>query len=174
MRRALGAVGGHPLERVQRLREAALAGVELRELDPGVAVPGVLGAGGQQIDPLGLIEAMCAATVMGNAVHLFAPPALGELAAALAESLATCDMPGGVVNVLTTDVPGLLHWANHHDDLDAIYMTQQAVSAELRAEIEREAARVMRRLLVVESAQTPATPMQLARLAEVKTVWMSS
>ncbi|MCA9720279.1 MAG: aldehyde dehydrogenase family protein [Myxococcales bacterium] len=122
----------------------------------------------------GMVEALCAATVMGNTVHLFVPATLGELAAALSEALATCDMPGGVVNVMTADVPELLGWANHHDDLDGIYVARAAVSAETLAGIEREAARVMRRVIVVAGAAAPASPQVLEHLAEVKTVWMSS
>lgn len=123
---------------------------------------------------LGMIEAVCATTVMGNAVHLFVPVELGELAAALSESLATCDMPGGVVNVLTTELDGLLDWANHHDDLDAIYLARGAVGAEPLAATRLEAARVMRRLVIVDGASAPASPLTLQQLAEVKTVWMSS
>lgn len=123
---------------------------------------------------LGMVEAICAATVMGNAVQLFVPVALGEVATALAECLATCDMPGGVVNVMTTEVDGLMEWANHHDDLDAIYLARGAVSGERLADTQREAARVMRRLVIVDGAGRPASPLELQRLAEVKTVWMSS
>ncbi len=123
---------------------------------------------------LGMVEALCAATVMGNAVHLFVPVALGELAAGLAEALATCDMPAGVVNVMTTDVPGLVGWANHHDDLDVLYLADGAIDAELLKACQLEAARVMRRIVQVPSAQEPASPLLLQRLAEMKTVWMSS
>ncbi|NVB36739.1 aldehyde dehydrogenase family protein [Pseudenhygromyxa sp. WMMC2535] len=123
---------------------------------------------------LGMVEALCAATLMGNVVKLFVPLAAGELATALAEALATCDMPAGVVDVMTTDVPGLLAWANHHDDLDAIYIAEGAVDPELRASTQREAARVMRRLIHVTGAAESASPLTLQQLAEIKTVWMSS
>ena len=123
---------------------------------------------------LGMVEALCAATVMGNVVHLFVAPDQGELATALAEALATCDMPGGVVNVLTTEIDGLLEWANHHDDLDAIYLAEGAIGAEALEATRLEAARVMRRLILVPGAKEPASPLTLQQLAEVKTVWMSS
>jgi hypothetical protein len=121
-----------------------------------------------------MVEAICAATVMGNAVQLFVPIEHGEIAAVLSESLATCDMPGGVVNVLTTELDGLLDWANHHDDLDAIYLARAAVGAKALEATQLEAARVMRRLVLVDGASAPASPLTLQQLAEIKTVWMSS
>lgn len=123
---------------------------------------------------LGMVEALCATTVMGNVVHLFVPVEQGEAAATLAEALATCDMPGGVVNVMTTDVPSLLEWANRHDDLDALYLAEGAIAAELLKTTQHEAARVMRRIVMVAGASQPASPLVLQGLSELKTVWMSS
>lgn len=123
---------------------------------------------------VGMVEAACAAAVMGNAVIVLVPSDQGELAAGLAEALATCDMPAGVVNVMTTDVPALLEWVNRHDDLDALYLVEGAVDEDAITEAQKQAARVMRRVVVVGSADQAAPPLTLQRLAEVKTVWMSS
>lgn len=122
---------------------------------------------------LGLVEATCAALVMGNAVALLIPAELGELAAAYGELLHTSDVPGGVVNLLTGDVDELLGHAARHDDLDAIYIGG-AISDARRVDLERESARVMRRWLYVAGASAPAAPWELQRLAEVQTVWMST
>ncbi len=123
---------------------------------------------------LGLVEAIAAALVMGNSVIAVVTAAGAEDAIRLAECLATSDMPGGVVNVLTGDIDELLSAANLHDDIDALYLTSGGTTAAQRKTAEIEAATMMRRLLVVDSAAQPATPLQLQRLAEVKTVWMSS
>ena len=123
---------------------------------------------------VGLVEAACAALLMGNSVILLVPTARAELATTLAEALATSDFPAGVVNILTGDVPGVLEWANRHDDVDAIYVAGTGLDEALMQETREASARVIRRIIKVPSGQCPATPSTLQRLAEVKTVWMSS
>jgi acyl-CoA reductase-like NAD-dependent aldehyde dehydrogenase len=123
---------------------------------------------------LGLVEAMLAPLVMGNAVAVLVPVDKAELAIALAECVATCDMPHAVVNILTGDLAEMLGAVNLHDDLDALYLASGAVPTALVKSSEDEAARMMRRILHVASAAEPASPHQLAKLSEVKTVWMSS
>ena len=122
---------------------------------------------------LGLVEAACASALMGNGTVLLVDSQLGEAAAALAEGLATSDFPGGVVNLLTGDQDELLGHAAGHDDVDGLYLAGKA-GKRIRKTLEEEGARVMRRLLVVDGATKPATPIELQRLAEVQTVWMSA
>lgn len=122
---------------------------------------------------LGMVEALCASAVMSNATILLIPASQGVLAAALAEVLAVSDLPGGVVNVLTGDVDELLKEAAAHDDVDGLYLAGSA-GAGVREKLDIEGARVMRRLLQVPGATPAATPIELVRLAEVQTVWMSA
>lgn len=122
---------------------------------------------------LGMVEALCASAVMGNATVLLVPVKLAEVAVALCEALATSDLPGGVVNVLIGDQDELLQHAAAHDDVDGIYLAG-AAGAKVKATLDTEGARVMRRLLQVGSATSPATPYELGKLAEVQTVWMSA
>lgn len=123
---------------------------------------------------LGLVEATCAPLVMGNAVAILVPAELAELAIAFSEALATSDVPHGVVNVLTGDVAEMVAGIDMHDDVDALLIAEGGVTAALAKKSEEEAARMMRRVVQVGSAASPASPHQLARLSEVKTVWMSS
>jgi hypothetical protein len=123
---------------------------------------------------LGMVEAICAATVMGNSMILLLEHEAGELAIALAEALATCDMPGGVINILTTNVESLIKVAICHDDVDALYLSTNGIDPDFLKEIQVENAAVMRRLITTEDATNPATPIELSKLAEVQTVWMSS
>lgn len=122
----------------------------------------------------GLVEATCAALVMGNAVTLVVPVDRAELAVAYAEALATSDIPAGVVNVLTGDLAEVVGAANLHDDVDVLYAAQGALTAELLKSVETEAATMMRRVVQVPRAAEPATPLTLSRLSEVRTVWMSA
>jgi acyl-CoA reductase-like NAD-dependent aldehyde dehydrogenase len=122
---------------------------------------------------LGMVEALCASAVMGNATILLVPATLAETAVALSEALAVSDLPGGVVNVLTGEQDELLQHAAAHDDVDGLYLAG-AAGQKVKAKLDTEGARVMRRLLQVGGAASPATPYELGKLAEVQTVWMSA
>jgi acyl-CoA reductase-like NAD-dependent aldehyde dehydrogenase len=140
----------------------------LRPLGIVVAVP-------QAVDGLlGMVEAVCAALVMGNSVILLVDTEQSELATAFAEAVATSDVPAGVVNVLTGSVTEVLDWADKHDDVDAIYVAGTAITPERFAKTQAAGARVIRRLVTVAGAKAPADPIVLQRLAEIKTVWMSN
>lgn len=123
---------------------------------------------------LGMVEALCASTLMGNATTLLVPEANAELATHLAEALATSDFPGGVVNVLTGDIEGVLKTANIHDDLDGIAVAEGVLSDEALKAAQLEGAEVMRRIVLTGRAERPAGPTELMRLAELQTVWMSA
>jgi acyl-CoA reductase-like NAD-dependent aldehyde dehydrogenase len=122
----------------------------------------------------GLVEATLSALVMGNAVGLLVPAERAELAVAFAEALATSDVPHGLVSVLTGDVAELVGAANLHDDVDCLYLAEGALPPEALKTASVEAARMMRRIFHAPAATTPAGPLELARMSEVRTVWMSS
>ncbi len=124
-------------------------------------------------DLLGMVEAICASAVMGNGTVLVVDADRAEAALALAEALHTSDWPAGVVNVLTGEVPELLSVASRHDDVDALYLAGASASLD-PAQVDTEAARVMRRIVRVPRADRPATPIEMQALAEVQTVWMSA
>jgi acyl-CoA reductase-like NAD-dependent aldehyde dehydrogenase len=123
---------------------------------------------------LGMVEALCSVLVMGDTGTLVVPVARAELATALTEALHTSDLPGGALNVLTGELDELLPVAHTHDDLDGLLLTDGVLDDEAFAEAERQAAHVLRRLVVVPRAARPAGPETLIRLAEIKTVWMSA
>ncbi|MCA9489613.1 MAG: aldehyde dehydrogenase family protein [Myxococcales bacterium] len=122
---------------------------------------------------LGMVEAFCTSAVMSNATLLLVPAELGVLAAAFTEVLAVSDLPAGVLNVLTGDQDELLTLAAAHDDVDGLYLSGTA-GTRVKEKLDVEGARVMRRLLQVPGATSPATPIEMVRLAEVQTVWMSA
>ena len=122
---------------------------------------------------LGMVEASCAGALMGNGTIVVVAAEVAECALAFAEALAVSDLPGGVVNVLTGDRAELLGIASRHDDIDGLLLYPGLKESAI-VDAEQEAARVMRRITKVRSAKQAATPIELQRLAEVQTVWMSA
>ena len=110
---------------------------------------------------------------MGNGTIVVVAAELAECALAFAEALAVSDLPGGVLNVLTGDRDELLGLASRHDDIDGLLLYPHLKEGAV-VDAEREAARVMRRIVQAKSAVTPATPIELGKLSEVQTVWMSA
>ena len=98
----------------------------------------------------------------------------------LSESLATSDVPGGVVNVLTGDPAEMAPWLASHRDVNAIDLTGVADTDLDWADLERAGAdnlkRVRRPLVTDHGATEPdwITSPGLGRLEsflETKTVW---
>ena len=121
---------------------------------------------------LGLVSVVAPAIVTGNTVVVLAPGP--QVAITLAEVLATSDLPGGVVNILTGDPAETAPWLASHDDVNALDLTGVA-DAELATELERAAAGNLKRVLrpAVESPDFTADPglTPMTALLETKTVW---
>jgi len=123
---------------------------------------------------LGLVSVVAPAIVPGNAVVVLASEELPLAAVTLAEVLATSDLPGGVVNVLTGRVAETAPWLAGHLDVNAIDLTGVA-DPELARTLEQAAAENLKRVL-----RPPATPPdwtaepgldRMTALLETKTVW---
>jgi acyl-CoA reductase-like NAD-dependent aldehyde dehydrogenase len=94
-------------------------------------------------------------------------------AVTLGEVLATSDVPGGVVNLLTGDAEELGPWLAEHADVDAIDLTGAGKRA---MEYEREAAGTIKRVLRAPADSEPdwtADPglSRMTPFLETKTVW---
>src|SRR5439155_3597015 len=72
---------------------------------------------------LGLVSRLAPAVTGGNAVVAIASEAQPLAAIELAEALATSDVPGGVVNLLTGHRAELAPWLASHMDVNAIDLT---------------------------------------------------
>jgi acyl-CoA reductase-like NAD-dependent aldehyde dehydrogenase len=121
---------------------------------------------------LGLVSVIAPAIVTGNTVVVLSTDP--HAAITLAEVLATSDLPGGVVNILTGDPAGTAPWLASHDDVNALDLTGVADPA-LAADLERSAAGTLKRVL-----RPPAGPLDftadpglqpMTALVEIKTVW---
>jgi acyl-CoA reductase-like NAD-dependent aldehyde dehydrogenase len=114
----------------------------------------------------GLVARVAPALAGGNTVVAVASQAHPLAAAELAECVATSDMPGGALNILTGHVEELAPVLAAHMDVNAIDVTGADGD---RAELERLAAGNVKR--VVRSEPGRQSPWEIERLLEMKTVW---
>jgi len=117
---------------------------------------------------LGLVETIASIVVSGNTVIVIASESQPLPAVSLAEVIATSDVPGGVINILTGSYKEIAPWLASHQDVNALDLT--GVDKKLIAlELEKEAATNLKRVL------RPNTKLDgLARIKvflETKTVW---
>jgi acyl-CoA reductase-like NAD-dependent aldehyde dehydrogenase len=119
---------------------------------------------------LGLVSVLAPVIATGNTAVVVASQAHPLTAITLAEVLATSDVPGGVVNVLTGRTAELAPVLAGHMDVNAIDLTGLEPAA--RAELERLAADNVKRVFAADDdwAAAPGTRRMLAFL-ETKTVW---
>ena len=114
----------------------------------------------------GLVSRLAPAIVGGNAVVAVTSETHPLAAIELAEALATADVPGGVVNILTGLREELAPWLAGHMDVNAIDVTG---ADGLVPDIERVAAENVKR--VVRGQADGQSPYQIADFLELKTVW---
>jgi acyl-CoA reductase-like NAD-dependent aldehyde dehydrogenase len=104
--------------------------------------------------------------VGGNVAVVLASETQPLAAIGLAEALATADVPGGVVNVLTGFRSELAPWLAGHMDVNAIDLA--GADGEI-PELERLAAENVKR--VVRGRADRQSPYEIAAFLELKTVW---
>jgi acyl-CoA reductase-like NAD-dependent aldehyde dehydrogenase len=128
---------------------------------------GVVGIVAPEEPPLaGLVSRIAPAIVGGNTAVVLASEASPLAAVELAEVLATSDVPGGVVNLLTGYRDELAPILAGHMDVNAIDLA----GADGRLdELERLAADNVKR--VVRGAADGQSPWEIASFLELKTVW---
>jgi acyl-CoA reductase-like NAD-dependent aldehyde dehydrogenase len=114
----------------------------------------------------GLVSRLAPVLVGGNAVVAVAPEEHPLAAIELAEVLATSDVPGGVVNILTGFRAELAPVLAGHMDVNALDLTGADGAAD---ELERLAAENVKR--VVRGSADGQSPWEAAAFLELKTVW---
>ncbi|NUS63654.1 MAG: aldehyde dehydrogenase family protein [Saccharothrix sp.] len=126
----------------------------------------------QQSSLLGLISVVAPVIATGNTAVVVTSQDRPLPAVTLAEVLATSDLPGGVVNVLTGRTAEIAPWLASHADVNAVDLTGAPEST--RADLERAAAGTVKRVLRARPAEDFTREPDLARLRaflEMKTVW---
>jgi acyl-CoA reductase-like NAD-dependent aldehyde dehydrogenase len=121
---------------------------------------------------LGFVSVVAPAIVSGNTVVVLASEQYPLPAVTLSEVLATSDVPGGVVNVLTGRVAEIAPWLASHMDVNAIDLT--GAPDDLRDDLAVAAADNLKRVVGLSAstdwAATPALDRMITYL-ETKTVW---
>ncbi len=140
-----------------------------------ISVPeptGVVGVIAPQDTALvGLVSAIAPALVTGNSVVVVASQRYPLSAISLAEVLATSDVPGGVVNVLTGSPAEVAPWLASHPEVHALDLVGAGDLDWIDLQI--AAAETLTRVLPPENGADAAAP-SLARISaftETKTVW---
>jgi acyl-CoA reductase-like NAD-dependent aldehyde dehydrogenase len=122
---------------------------------------------------LGLVSRLAPTIVGGNAAVVLASETAPLPAVSLGEVLATSDVPGGVVNILTGRTSELAPWLAGHMDVNAVDLT--GLPSDLAAEAERLAAENVKRVHRGPSgdpfAAEAQSPYEVTALMEFKTVW---
>ncbi|MEU5691150.1 aldehyde dehydrogenase family protein [Actinosynnema sp. NPDC020468] len=121
---------------------------------------------------LGLISVLAPVVATGNTAVVVASEDRPLPAVTLSEVLATSDVPGGVVNVITGRTAEIAPWLASHADVNALDLTGAPDGA--RADLERAAAGTVKRVLRHRAAEDFAAEPDLTRLRaflETKTVW---
>lgn len=119
---------------------------------------------------VGLVNSIAPAIVSGNTVVVVASEKLPLSAITLTEVLATSDLPGGVVNMLTGSAKEIGPWLASHQDVNAIDLE----GAFDPVELEIMAAETIKRIIRPHSygrVMARGSLEHILNLMEVKTVW---
>jgi acyl-CoA reductase-like NAD-dependent aldehyde dehydrogenase len=127
----------------------------------------------QQSSLLGLVSVLAPVLAGGNTAVVVTSKERPLPAVTLGEVLATSDVPGGVVNLLTGDSAELGPWLAEHADVDGIDLTGAPTGRAM--ECEREAAGTIKRVVRPPAAEPDWTAdpglSRMTPFLETKTVW---
>jgi acyl-CoA reductase-like NAD-dependent aldehyde dehydrogenase len=118
---------------------------------------------------LGLVSVVAPALVAGNTVVVLASESAPLAAISLSEVLATSDVPGGVVNILTGSAAEVAPWLASHADVNAIDLVG---AGELDwVDLEIAASETLKRVLRPEPGVPSPSLDRITAFTETKTVW---
>ncbi len=127
----------------------------------------------QESSLLGLVSVLAPVIASGNTAVVVSSKDRPLPAITLSEVLATSDVPGGVVNMLTGSAVELAPWLASHADVNALDLT--GAPTILRAELEKSAAGTVKRVLRTPQDEPDWTKQpditRLRAYLEAKTVW---
>ena len=122
---------------------------------------------------LGLVSVVAPAIITGNTVVVVASEQHPLTSITLGEVMATSDLPGGVVNVLTGSQAEIAPWLASHMDVNGIDLTgitDEALATDLEAAAADNLKRVRRPAPDADWLAEPGLD-RMTRFLETKTVW---
>jgi acyl-CoA reductase-like NAD-dependent aldehyde dehydrogenase len=129
----------------------------------------------QESSLLGLVSTVAPVIVTGNTVVVVSSYDRPLPAVTFSEVLATSDVPGGVVNILTGAAATVAPWLAGHMDVNAIDLTGVAGDADLARNLEIAAAENLKRVRRAPAAESDWTQdpgiESMTSFLETKTVW---
>lgn len=118
---------------------------------------------------LGLVSVVAPVILSGNTVVVVASEARPLSAISLSEVLATSDVPGGVVNVLTGSPAEIAPWLAGHADVNALDLAG-AESLDW-VDLQISAADTLKRVLPPETGVPAPSVERITFFTETKTIW---
>jgi acyl-CoA reductase-like NAD-dependent aldehyde dehydrogenase len=126
----------------------------------------------QQTAILGFISQVLPAIIGGNSVVVIANQKSPLCAITFAEVLATSDVPGGVVNILTGSVEEMLPTLSGHMDVNALSLAQ--LDSAILEKAQTEAVENLKRVMSYSIDFSQSTAQGLSYISdfqEIKTTW---
>jgi len=118
---------------------------------------------------LGLVSVIAPAILSGNTVVVIANQNAPLSAVSLSEVLATSDVPGGVVNILTGSPAEIAPWLASHADVNALDLA--GAEAIDWVDLQIAAADTLKRVLPPVNGVPAPSLERIVGLTETKTVW---
>lgn len=122
---------------------------------------------------LGLISSICPIIVSGNTCVVFTSESKPLCGVTLSEVLATSDVPGGVINVLTGKRKETVPHLGKHMDVNAIYLADS--NSEFKESLRFDAVDNLKRIVVGKESDLYAkeveNPYIITSFMETKTTW---
>jgi acyl-CoA reductase-like NAD-dependent aldehyde dehydrogenase len=118
---------------------------------------------------LGLVSVIAPVILSGNTIVVIASEASPLSAISLSEVLATSDVPGGVINILTGSAAEIAPWLASHADVNALDLA--GAEALEWIDLQISAADTLKRVLTPVSGVPEASLDRIVAFTETKTVW---
>lgn len=133
---------------------------------------GVIAVVAPQGPLLGLVSVVAPLIATGNTCVVVASEAYPVPAITLAECLATSDLPGGVVNLLTGSPAEITPWLASHMDVNGVDLSG-VTDPDLARDLEASAAENLKRVRRPQAEDLLASPAltRMTTFLETKTVW---